>query len=286
MRNPNNSLLVNDNNSNNWLGDNVPDFNDTKRQKAESKRIKDFLREKYFSKEYSDLMDPFIQKLDPNKLCHFNEEMLSDDKNKCYWGYSEIIYNIANILELEGRPEVKFPNLSELKKKELGLEDTGAFYNEAIDTVFILDAEKESHYNRVASVVGVVAHEMWHKYQHDEIKKDGARASIYRKNFSNYIDNQGDLYAYVTQPVEAEAYVFGFKFSHAFRHILIKSLQDDIDEYNQSASQGKYDNPPDENYEYIYDVIAKMMEKKNDQLNHLKKIKDWEDKLVPCSQTK
>ena len=286
MRNPNN-ISPNDNKSNgNWLGDDVPEFNGDEDGKTETERARDYFREQYFSKEYRELMSPFIQKLNPGRIKSFNEKILSNDEREYRWGYMQIVYDIADILGLENRPEVMFPNLSDSKKEELGLDRTDAFYNEGTDSIYILNLKDNNHYNKINSIIKTVSHEMWHKHQHDEVNKGGARADIYRKNFDNYIDDQEDLYGYATQPVEIEAYIFESKFAHAFRHILIDSLQSDIDEYNEKVLLGKYTNPPDENHKYIYDRIAEQMKKANDQLDYLRQIKDWDDEIVSCSQAK
>lgn len=245
------------------------------------KRLEDFFEKKYSSKEYDGFMNPFIEKLDPNRIASFNEQILSNDERSRKWGYIQLMYDISNILELKNRPEIKFLNLSDSRKKELGLDGTGAFYDEDADSVVILDFKDNGHYNKVSSIVNIVAHEMWHKHQYEEIKKGGARASIYRKNFENYIDDQGDIYAYGTQPVEAEAYVFGDKFATAFRRILIKTLQNDIDGYEKLLAKGEY--PPDEEHRDIYEMMADDIKKKKDQLIHLRKIKSRFE-LTPCSQ--
>lgn len=286
MKNPNNASTNSSESNGDWLGDNVPKFSGDNDKKTEVERVKDFFKEKYFSREYDELMSPFIQKLNPREVQSFNEKLLSNDEREYRWAYKQIVYDIADILELEKRPEVKFLNLSDSKKKEFDLEGTDAFYDEDSDSIYILNLNEDNHYKKVTSIVNIVSHEMWHDHQFDEIKKGGARANIYRENFNNYIDDQNDSYAYATQPVEAEAYVFGFKFTHAFRHMLIESLRNDIGEYNEEVLQGKYDNPPDENYKYIYDHIAEQMERANDQLDYLEKIKDWDDEIISCSQAK
>ena len=285
MKNPNTTSTSNDESSNNWLGNDVPEFQNKKDEESETERIKDFYREKYFSKEYDELMSPFLRKIEPGRVKSVNEKIICGDKGELMWGYKQLVYDVADILNLEKRPGLKFLNLSNAQKKDLGMEDTGAFCNG--DTVYILNLEDSRHYNRVTSIVDVVAHEMWHIYQQDEIRKGGARADIYRENFENYSDShsQENFYAYATQPVEAEAYIFGRRFSDAFRHMLIDSLQDDINEYNDAVDRGAYDNPSDEMDEYIYEKIAEEMKRKNDQLEFLRNKKDT-DVVLGCSQTR
>ena len=97
---------------------------------------------------------------------------------------------------------------------------------------------------------------MWHGYQYREIEKHGPRAPIYQDNFENYIRVKEDSFqencAYLKQPVEAEAFVFGDKFAFKFVEKIISSLEKEQSEYRgkkamhavsdeKSEEEGDYD---------------------------------------------
>ncbi len=214
---------------------------------------KSFIREKAHSKEYADLMNPIIQKIDEEHVKYINNSILL--WNDYVGGSEALVELLANILDL-GEHSVtshykndKSPAIAKYSCADKAVRI--AFYDGPTS-----EAPSNQSANKVVELCRIVAHEMWHGYQYREIEKHGPRAPIYQDNFENYIRAKEDSFqencAYLKQPVEAEAFVFGDKFAFKFVEKIISSLEKEQSEYRgkkamhavsdeKSEEEGDYD---------------------------------------------
>ena len=192
---------------------------------------KSVIGEKVHSKEYSDLMDPIIKKIDEEHVEYINNSILL--WNDYVGGSEAFVELLTNMIGLGEHGLIPY----------FGKNKTAAGkYSHAEKAVrfFFHDdsANKNPSYQSAKKIVElgrIIAHEMWHGYQYNEIEKHGPRASIYQDNFENYHEvgdgSFQDYRAYLEQPVETEAMVFGDKFAFKFVEKLISSLEKEQNEF-------------------------------------------------------
>lgn len=188
--------------------------------------VNNYFIEKIQSKEYSDLMDPVVQKLDTHTVESINEGF-------SMWGkatsYREIAEFLADAIGMK-TPTVK--NFT-VPKEEKHKYPTALFDDNEYAISFFIDEQKKATDNEDVNTflksVEMIAHEMWHAYQHNEVQNKGERAGIYKqkqKFTAEEIKDPTTYLKYIKQPIETEAYVFGKKFSIQFAKILKELLEE------------------------------------------------------------
>lgn len=229
-----------------------------------------FLSKALKSKEFSDLMDPMVERIDENQVASINESFLF--YNDCRNGYRELVDLLAGTLGIEA-PNIFFKTVSEEEKSKY----PPAIYDDKKKCIGIVLSDGESYWGtgKIIGPVKKIAHEMWHAYQHNEIDRHGIRASIYQDNFDNYIranrnSSNEDILAYLEQPIEVEAYVFGEKFTLSFVEKLISSLTKERDNFIGKTALGNSigTNRDDEDEEFFNSERELKME----QLSRLQNI--------------
>ena len=111
------------------------------------------------------------------------------------------------------------------------------------DNSIVVRRTQEERYEDVLGVsdaVEMIAHECWHTYQNNEVKKNSRRAQLYYKQ--EYIEPEDDLEGYYRQPYELEAYVFGEmvrnKFSKTRKKVLTRELNKTVGAIAESMTNG------------------------------------------------
>lgn len=166
----------------------------------------------------SGLVDIFINAINVDRLNDIRVEM----RNNFEQGVERAEEFFAELLEIKAAPKVE---LKELGDNRLGVCRMG----ESLDVPDTITVSTECK-NNPDLMLGVIAHENWHSYQHKRIYEavkaieDGAndydlRADLYLHNKLNYINAKDDIRGYMTQLVEAEAFAFEDKFQNVVKEI-------------------------------------------------------------------
>ena len=235
--------------------------------------LRELVIEKIHSKEYTSLMDPIVQRIDKDQVGSINESFLLWNDYRV--GYQETVSLLANILDIEPRVDIHIIPESERKKYPIArCGDEGG-------TIRIFHVKNDSYHGtgKIIDPIRKIAHEMWHVYQYNEIRKGGPKSAVYQDNLSDYyrIGQEVTLEeqtTYFRQPIEEEAIVFGEKFTIEFIKKLIDSLNDELnDERNSligktaiSSAIANTQNDEDE------DFFATETEMKTKQLERIKKL--------------
>ena len=127
---------------------------------------------------------------------------------------------MSDVLNIK-TPRIRGFIISEAKFQK-GHEDGHYKYRENAINIYQTERTYDSisKEGNIVQPVRVLAHEMWHAYQEDQIKNNGPRAEFYRGQRSKcYIDSDGSdgrFLEYLKQPIEAEAFTFSEKFTNRF----------------------------------------------------------------------
>ncbi|MBR0465745.1 hypothetical protein IJJ02_03105 [Candidatus Saccharibacteria bacterium] len=157
---------------------------------------------------YSEIIKPFTEKIDENMAADINFGIGLEHYDNGRVDETAIKY-FSKILG------IKTPKI--IYKKMDGDFKGQAFYNRKQDAIYIFKYNKNDlppkgqplvrNYGRLR----VIAHELWHAHQCDEIQKNNPRGNFYQEGMSNYIKGEQNLVGYYTQPIEVEANMFAYE---------------------------------------------------------------------------
>ena len=214
------------------------------------------------------------QRIDKDQVGSINESFLLWNDYRV--GYQETVSLLANILDIE-EPRVDIHIIPEKKRKKYPIARCG----DEGGTIRIFHVKNDSYHGtgKIIDPIRKIAHEMWHVYQYNEIRKGGPKSAVYQDNLSDYyrIGQEVTLEeqtTYFRQPIEEEAIVFGEKFTIEFIKKLIDSLNDELnDERNSligktaiSSAIANTQNDEDEDFFFFFS------EMKTKQLERIKKL--------------
>ena len=204
-------------------------------QETKINPLRELVVDKIRSEEYASLMDPIVQKITEGDAGSINEAFL-------YWGdyqigYRETISLLANILDIE-EPHLDLHVVPKLER----IKYPYAQYSDRQSAIRVFHTEDDSYVGtgKIMAPIRKIAHEMWHAYQFNEIRKHGPRSIIYQDGFNQYYRPPDkptieEYERYIKQPVEEEAFVFGEKFVLEFVKKLIKDSTNELANQKHSS---------------------------------------------------
>ena len=246
MSNPNNVSLDYDKPNNDWLGSDIPEFNwRFKERKEESNQpsdnflinVRNYVVEKSKSEEFFHLMNPVIHKLNSRVVESINESFLDWGKTA---SYTEVVEFLADSMGIE-MPAIEKNIISIAERHRYPI---AMFDDKGYKIRFFVDEQKqttdEDDDDTFLKSIEIISHEMWHAYQHSEVVKGGNRAKIYepgQKFTAEEIKKPENYLAYLKQPIETEAYVFGKIFSVRFAKNLENYLNKECENNKKIISE-------------------------------------------------
>ena len=166
--------------------------------------FKETIREKM--KEYSSFMDPVMAKLSESDAKYIGMTFaLSEDYKEGY------LYSVDVLSKMMGikTPQIEFELVPD------GSNAPPALYLSKTNTIRIFRKENDTQKEKgIVRQIKGLSHEMWHAYQHNEVRSNGPGSGVYKNNFEHYISGKDDLEGYFNQPIELEAYTFSTIFTN------------------------------------------------------------------------
>lgn len=140
--------------------------------------------------------DPYLEKLRRTDL----SQIVAAYKRNFREGDQLFRPLLAEVLSIENLPSLMYVNRDE------GDPNLRGQYLSRSNIVKIIEGNiPNRYYERMA----ILAHEMWHAYQHMKTGHQNGRNHLYKYNWDNYIKSNDNYAAYRSQLIESEAFYFG-----------------------------------------------------------------------------
>ena len=164
---------------------------------------------------FNQVDDPEVRTLVADTLKDFPVERLDEvDELKRHQYYREadqkLVQIISDFLHLPETPKIVYESESDLY---------AGLYNPSPNSVTLVRDREGDESFEWQDIVNVIAHELWHAHQYDEVSRDTERGRLYDINFDHYFDpgySSAEFSTYDAQLVEVEARAFGEAFEKLY----------------------------------------------------------------------